>query len=217
MPAWADAAPPARGCQLPRRSSAELPDLGHDRWPGVLRVVPDDRVADDPRAILPLFDLAPGCVPFGQGVIVLGLVSRRRTRRNPEQRRSRRGRGPPARRRNEACRYRRRWARRAAGRYGKERSSTAMILCGAGAGTSAAVGDRGLIRSRAPAARYREADEDHPDQPDGDAALTLTMCPVTPIRATEYVRASARRADPHVLDDNPPVPSKIKPTTLMRT
>jgi hypothetical protein len=25
--------------------------------------------------MLPLFDLAPGCVPFGQGVIVLGLVS----------------------------------------------------------------------------------------------------------------------------------------------
>jgi hypothetical protein len=27
------------------------------------------------RARLPLFDLAPCCVPFGQGVIVLGLVS----------------------------------------------------------------------------------------------------------------------------------------------
>jgi hypothetical protein len=25
--------------------------------------------------MLPLFDLAPGCVPFGQGVIALGLVS----------------------------------------------------------------------------------------------------------------------------------------------
>jgi hypothetical protein len=49
--------------------------LGGDRIPGILPVLPDDRIADEPQAALPLCDLAPGCVPLGQGILVLDLVS----------------------------------------------------------------------------------------------------------------------------------------------
>jgi hypothetical protein len=41
-----------------RSSAALLPDLGRDRRPGVLPVLPDDRIADEPQAVLPLFHLA---------------------------------------------------------------------------------------------------------------------------------------------------------------
>jgi hypothetical protein len=67
------------GCRLPRRGSAELLDLGRERRPGVLPVLPDEHAADGPQARLellpPLLHLAPGCVPLGQGSIVLDLVS----------------------------------------------------------------------------------------------------------------------------------------------
>jgi hypothetical protein len=46
------------GCRLRARSRALLPDLGRDRRPGVLPVLPDDRIADEPQAVLPLFHLA---------------------------------------------------------------------------------------------------------------------------------------------------------------
>ena len=67
------------GLRLARRSSAELLDLGRERRPGVLPVLPDEHAADGPQARLellpPLLHLAPGCVPLGQGSIVLDLVS----------------------------------------------------------------------------------------------------------------------------------------------
>jgi hypothetical protein len=46
------------GCRLRARSRALLPDLGRDRRPGALPVLPDDRIADEPQAMLPLFHLA---------------------------------------------------------------------------------------------------------------------------------------------------------------
>ena len=42
------------GCRLRRRSRAELTDLGRDRRPGVLPVVPDDPVADRRVSVLTL-------------------------------------------------------------------------------------------------------------------------------------------------------------------
>ena len=38
-------------------------------------MLPYDRVTDELQALLPLPDLAPGCVPLGQGIVVLDLVS----------------------------------------------------------------------------------------------------------------------------------------------
>ena len=47
-----------------------------------------------------------------------------------------------------------------------------------------------------------------PTSPFAISASTSTRCPVTPIRATEYVRASGTLPhSPDVLDGNPPVPS----------
>jgi len=72
------------GCRLPRRSRAVLPDLGRERRPGVLPVLPDEHAADGPLAVPPLLPprlyLAPGCVPLGQGSIVLDLVSQAQER-----------------------------------------------------------------------------------------------------------------------------------------
>ena len=48
------------GCRLRRRSRAELTDLGRDRRPGVLPVVPDDPVADRRVSVLTLSLQRPG-------------------------------------------------------------------------------------------------------------------------------------------------------------
>ena len=72
------------GWRLPRRSSAELLDLGRERRPGALPVLPDEHAADGPQAVPPLLPpllhLVPGCVPLGQGNIVLDLVSQAQER-----------------------------------------------------------------------------------------------------------------------------------------
>ena len=75
----------------------------------------DRRARPAPRARLPFFDLAPGCVPFGQGVIVLGLVSEAKDRDGIPHRDGRGARlqalpAPPEQRGRPD---RRRWARRA--------------------------------------------------------------------------------------------------------
>jgi len=51
-----------------------LADLGGDRQPCVLPVVPHDRVADECKAALPLPDLAQGFIPVGPGGVALYLV-----------------------------------------------------------------------------------------------------------------------------------------------
>ena len=68
---------PAAPARLPVTAAQQggLPDLCRDGSPGILPVLPDDRSADDPQAVPPLFHLAQGCVPLGQGIIVLDLVS----------------------------------------------------------------------------------------------------------------------------------------------
>ena len=67
------------GCRLPRRSSAELLDLGRERRPGVLLVLPHDRITDGPQAVPPL--LPPlFYLRLGQGSIVLDLVSQAQER-----------------------------------------------------------------------------------------------------------------------------------------
>ena len=37
--------------------------------------LPDDRIADDPQAVPPLFHLAPGCIPLSQSTIVFDFMS----------------------------------------------------------------------------------------------------------------------------------------------
>ena len=72
-----DSLPRQPGCRLPRRSSAELLDLGRERRPGIQPVLLTTalRMIHRPcRHSAPLLHLAPGCVPLGQGIIVLDLM-----------------------------------------------------------------------------------------------------------------------------------------------
>ena len=68
--------PRQRGYQLPRRSRAVLPDLGHDRWPSA-RVLPVKHHAQGPRELghilLPFRQLAESRVPLGDRLVALNL------------------------------------------------------------------------------------------------------------------------------------------------